>query len=117
MPLPARRPGARRASFWSEGRGWGFPIRLSPRLSRPLAIAAAALVIVAIALAAYPPSRDAIARWVNLHTTIQRAHKPATPSTLPLWSTGGGYHRSPPTFLATARSQVNGTNASSSPHG
>src|SRR3989442_6913833 len=78
MPLPARR----------EGRGWGFPIRLSPRLSRPLAIAAAALVIVAIALAAYPPSRDAIARWVNLHTTIQRVPHPPPPPPFPSRSTG-----------------------------
>src|SRR2546428_13002104 len=86
MPLPARR----------EGRGWGFPIRLSPRLSRPLAIAAAALVIVAIALAAYPPSRDAIARWVNLHTTIQRGPNPPPPPPLPPRSTGGRLHLRPP---------------------
>ena len=42
------------------------------RWGRPLAVAAAALLIVAIALTAYPPSRDAIARWVNLHTIIRR---------------------------------------------
>src|SRR5207245_9649169 len=88
------------------GQGWEFPIRLSPRLSRPLAIAAAALVIVAIALAAYPPSRDAIARWVNLHTTIQRVPNPPTPSPLPSRSTGERLHlRTPPTLRA-AQQQV-----------
>src|SRR5947207_1211465 len=40
------------------------------RWGRPLAVAAASLLIVAIALAAYPPSRAALARWVNLHTII-----------------------------------------------
>ena len=106
MPLPARRPGARRAPFWSGGRGWGFPIRLSPRLRRPLAIAAAALVIVAIALAAYPPSRDAIARWVNLHTTIQRVPNPPTPSPLPSGSTGERLHLGSPTTLGAAQQKV-----------
>ena len=96
MPLRARR----------GARGWGFPIRLSPRLSRPLAIAAAALVIVAIALAAYPPSRDAIARWVNLHTTIQRVPNPPTPSPLPSGSTGERLHLGSPTTLEAAQQKV-----------
>jgi hypothetical protein len=55
---------------------------------RPIAVAVAALLIVAIALLAYPPSREAIARWVNLHTTIQRVPNPPTPSPLPSGSAG-----------------------------
>jgi len=69
-------------------------------------VAAAALLIVAIALAAYPPSRDAIARWVNLHTTIQRVPNPPTPSPLPSGSTGERLHLGSPTTLEAARQRV-----------
>jgi hypothetical protein len=106
IPLPARRPGARRATSWLGRKEWQLPIWLSPRVSRPLAVAAAALLIVAIALAAYPPSRDAIARWVNLHTTIQRVHNPPTPSPLPSGSTGERLHLGTPTTLEAAQQKV-----------
>src|SRR5438128_9991126 len=96
MPLPARR----------EGRGWEFPIRLSPRLSRPRALPGAGPRVRAIGLAAYPPSRDAIARWVNLHTTIQRVPNPPTPSPLPSGSTGERLHPGSPTTLGAAQQKV-----------
>ncbi len=76
------------------------------RWGRPLAVAAAALLIVAIALAAYPPSRDAIARWVNLHTIIQRVPNPPTPSPLPSGSTGERLHLGSPTTLEAAQQKV-----------
>lgn len=50
--------------------------------------AAAALLIVAIALAAYPPTRTAIADWVNLHVRIQRVEQLPTPSSLPSGTLG-----------------------------
>jgi hypothetical protein len=45
--------------------------------------AAAAIVLVLAALAAYPPSRDAIASWINLHTVFRTVPHLATPSPLP----------------------------------
>lgn len=50
--------------------------------------AAAALLIVAIALAAYPPTRTAIADWVNLHVRFQRVEQLPTPSPLPSGTLG-----------------------------
>ncbi len=52
-----------------------------PNVSR-WALAAAALILAASALLAYPPSRDAIAGWVNLHTSLQRVPHLSTPSPL-----------------------------------
>src|SRR5215472_5654636 len=43
--------------------------------------AAAALVIAALIV--YSPTREAIAAWINLHTTVQRVEHPPTPSPLP----------------------------------
>jgi len=106
IPLPARQPGARRARYWLGGEAWRLPLGLSPSWRRPLAVAATALLIVAIALAAYPPSRDAIARWVNLHTTIQRVPNPPTPSPLPSGSTGERLHLGSPTTLEAAQQRV-----------
>jgi len=105
-PLPARRPGARRAPISWRRRGWGGSFALSAVWRRPLAIAAAALLIVAVALAAYPPSRDAIARWVNLHTIIQRVPNPPTPSPLPSGSTGDRLHLGSPSTLEAAQQKV-----------
>jgi hypothetical protein len=68
LSLPARR----------GEKGWG----------RGLAVAVAALLIVALALVAYPPSRSAIANWVNLHLRIERVEHPPTPSTLPSGTLG-----------------------------
>jgi len=98
LPIHGEVPGAARGRGWSAWgwSGWG----------RPLAVAAAALLIVAIALAAYPPSRDAIARWVNLHTIIQRVPNPPTPSPLPSGSTGERLHLGSPTTLEAAQHKV-----------
>lgn len=93
IPVVATRADAAR-KFWSG------------RSRRPLALAAAALLIVAVALAAYPPSRDAIARWVNLHTIIQRVPNPPTPSPLPTGSNGERLHLGSPTTLEAAQETV-----------
>ncbi|HEV2415256.1 MAG TPA: hypothetical protein VGX27_10635 [Candidatus Dormibacteraeota bacterium] len=69
IPLPAVR----------HGRGWG----------RPLAVAAAVVLIVA-GLLAFAPTRDAIAGFLNLHTTVQRVPHLQTPSPRPGQSLGLG---------------------------
>jgi hypothetical protein len=61
---------------------------LPPAWGRPLAVAVAALLIVAIALVAYTPSRTAIASWINLHVNIQRVQQLPTPSPLPSGTLG-----------------------------
>src|SRR5450759_2536147 len=55
--------------------GWGGRSRW--------ALAAAAVVIALAALAIYPPSREAIANWVNVHTSFQQVPHLATPSPQP----------------------------------
>ena len=47
------------------------------------ALAAVALVVIVAGLLAYPPTRSAIAGWVNLHTSINRTTTVPTPSPLP----------------------------------
>jgi hypothetical protein len=47
------------------------------------ALAAAAVLVAIAALAIYPPSREAIANWVNVHTSFQRVTHLATPSPQP----------------------------------
>lgn len=81
IPMPASR----------QGRRW----------SRALAVAAAAVLVVA-ALLAYTPSRDAIAGFLNLHTTINRVPQLQTPSPHPGQSLGLGE----PVTLAQAQSRV-----------
>ena len=54
-----------------------------PRLDRRWVMAAAAAILVLAAIAAYPPSRDAIAGWINLHTVIRTVPQLATPTPLP----------------------------------
>jgi len=54
-----------------------------PRLDRRWVMAAAAAILVLAAIAAYPPSRDAIASWINLHTFIRTVPHLATPTPLP----------------------------------
>src|SRR5204863_411835 len=96
----------------SSGRRHNLELRLTEGFRpgdaapSPEAVAAASLLIVAIALAAYPPSRDAIARWVNLHTIIQRVPNPPTPSPLPSGSTGERLHLGSPTTLEAAQQKV-----------
>ena len=69
IPLPSER----------HRRDWG----------RPLAVAAAVVLIVA-GLLAFAPTRDAIAGFLNLHTTVQRVPKLQTPSPHPGQSLGLG---------------------------
>jgi hypothetical protein len=47
------------------------------------AMAAAVAILALAALAAYTPSRDAIANWLNLHTRFQQVPHLATPTPLP----------------------------------
>ena len=47
------------------------------------AVAAAAVLVALVALAAYQPSREAIANWVNVHVLFQRVHVLPTPSPQP----------------------------------
>ena len=68
---------------------------------RILAIAAAVLLIVA-ALLAYTPSRNAIARFLNLHTTVNRVQTLPTPSVPAGQRLGLGT----PTTLAEAQSKL-----------
>jgi hypothetical protein len=86
LSLPARRGGS----------GWG----------RGLAVAVAALLIVALALVAYPPSRGAIAHWVNLHLNIERVEHPPTPSTLPSGTLGDQLGLGLPYTLSDAKRLV-----------
>jgi hypothetical protein len=60
------------------------------------------LVVVAAALLAYTPSRDAIANFLNLHTTVQRVPVLPTPSPHPGQALGLGT----PTTLDQAQSEV-----------
>jgi hypothetical protein len=91
IPLPARR----------EGLGWGVPI-----LRSGWAVALAALLIVAIALVAYPPSRNAIASWINLHVNIQRVQQLPTPSPLPSGTLGSNLGLGLPYTLDDAQDLV-----------
>src|SRR5437667_3590871 len=76
-----------------------------PANNRWILAAAAALLIVATLLA-YTPSREAIARWLNLHTTIQRVQNPPTPSPLPPGPLGEPLGLGTRTTLENAQSQL-----------
>ena len=76
--------------------GWG----------RPLALAATAVLIVAAALLAFPPSRDAIANWVNLHTIFQRVPNVPSPSPHPSGPLGERLGLGQPTTLEKAQGYV-----------
>jgi hypothetical protein len=71
--LPASRGGRR------ESAGWGGAVGNQ----RQWALAAAAVILALAALGAYPPTREAIANWVNVHTIFQRVTHLATPSAQP----------------------------------
>jgi hypothetical protein len=62
--------------------GWGGAAGKSYRQRWALA-AAAAIVIAAAGLLAFPPSREAIANWVNVHTIFRQVPHLATPSPQP----------------------------------
>ena len=83
-PAPVRRP-------WFEPR-W--------------ALAAAVVLLAIAALLAYTPSRNAIASWINLHTSITRVNHLPTPSPLPSGPLGKRLGLGEPTTLAAAQAKV-----------
>jgi hypothetical protein len=70
------------------------------------ALAAAVAVVALAALLAYAPSRDAIASWINLHTTITRQSVIPTPSPQPPGPLGKRLGLGSLTTLAQAQKQV-----------
>jgi hypothetical protein len=58
-------------------------VRRRPWFESRWVMAAAAAVLVLGALAAYPPSREAIAGWINVHTFFRTVPHLATPTPLP----------------------------------
>ena len=93
-----------------EGRIEGRPAWLDALLGspwgRPVAAAVAALLIIAIALTAYTPSREAIANWINLHVNIQTVQQLPTPSPLPSGTLGDRLGLGLPYTLEGAQTQV-----------
>lgn len=77
------------------------PRQAMRRSGRALAVAAAVLLIVA-GLLVYTPTRDAIAGFLNLHTTINHVPQLQTPSPRPGQSLGLGT----PVTLAEAQTKV-----------
>jgi len=70
------------------------------------AMAAVAVIVIAAALLAYPPTRTAIADWVSLHTSIKRTTSLSTPSPLPPGPLGRRLGLGRQTTLSAARSAV-----------
>ena len=58
-------------------------MRRRPWFENRWAMAAAAAIVAVAALAAYPPGREAIASWINLHTFFRTVPHLATPTPLP----------------------------------
>ncbi|HKW60119.1 MAG TPA: hypothetical protein VJR46_10255 [Candidatus Dormibacteraeota bacterium] len=71
------------------------------------ALAAAAVLLIVATLLAYTPTRDAIAHWLNLHTTFTRTEHPPTPSPLPSGPLGQRLDLGKQTTLAGAQQQLN----------
>jgi hypothetical protein len=80
-----------------EARGWGR--------SR-WALAAAAILLIVASLLVYTPTREAIAGWLNLHTTFIRTEHPPTPTPNPSGPLGDRLNLGTPTTLAAAQQQV-----------
>lgn len=93
--LPAMRGGGAK-------RRWGG----APANQAKWALAAAAVLVAAGALAIYPPSREAIANWVNVHTIFQRVTHLATPSPQPPGPLGKRLGLGGLTTLADAKKQI-----------
>ena len=70
------------------------------------AIAAIALLVALAALVLYTPTRDVIARWFNLHASIQKVEQPPTPSPLPPGPLGQRLGLGDSTTLEAAQAQV-----------
>jgi len=78
-----------------------------PRFDRRWLMAAAAAILVLAAIAAYPPSRDAVAGWINLHTIFRTVPHLETPSPLPPGPLGRRLGLGEKTDLANARAALN----------
>ncbi|TME05526.1 MAG: hypothetical protein E6I71_03560 [Chloroflexi bacterium] len=70
----------------------------------PYALAAGVLIVAT--LLAYTPTRDVIAGWLNLHTTIHREQHPPTPSPRPPGQLGSNLGLGTAVTLNEAQSQV-----------
>jgi len=70
------------------------------------ALAAAVVLLAIAALMVYTPSRDAIASWINLHTSITRVNHLPTPSPLPSGPLGKRLGLGEPTTPAAAQGKV-----------
>jgi len=70
------------------------------------ALAATVVLLAIAALIAYTPSRDAIASWINLHTSITRVNHLPTPSPQPSGPLGKRLGLGDPTTLAAAQAKV-----------
>jgi hypothetical protein len=83
--------------------------RIAPRprwFESRWALAAAVVVIAAAVLLANPPSRNAIAHWINLRTHFQQVPHLPTPTPLPPGPIGKRLGLGVPTTLAAARAAV-----------
>jgi hypothetical protein len=69
-------------------------------------MAAAAVILVAAALLAFPQSRQAIASWINLHTLIQRVNTLPATSPQPSGPLGQRLGLGTPVTLEDAQSRV-----------
>jgi hypothetical protein len=83
---------------WGRGGGSWY--------QKPWALAAAGVVVAAVALFAYAPSRIAIADWLNLHVFIQQIEHPIKPSPLPPGPLGKRLGLGSETTLPRAQSQI-----------
>ena len=97
--LPARRGG--RVPLAAPG--WGGAVGRSNRTKWALA---AAIVIAAAGLLAFPPSREAIASWVNVHTIFHQVPHLATPSPQPPGPLGKRLGLGGLTTLTEAQKQI-----------
>lgn len=78
-----------------------------PRFQSRWALAAVAVLVIIATLLAYTPTRNAIAGWVNLHTSLKRTTiPPPTPSPLPSGTLGSNLGLGTPTTLAEAQTAV-----------
>jgi hypothetical protein len=87
-----------------ESRRWGRALGIT--FGRRWALAVVAVVIALSALAAYQPSREAIANWVNVHVFFQRVNELPTPSPQPPGSLGKRLGLGAQTTMADAQKQV-----------
>ena len=77
-----------------------------PRFDRRWLMAAVATIVVVAAIAAYPPSRDAVASWINLHTFFRTVPHLETPTPLPPGPLGRRLGLGEQTSLANARAAL-----------